>query len=107
MIFSNSPAGDNPERGRGPKEAPVRLENLALSHSVGNAWNFSHQEACGEIMGKIMLEISSRGVRIDGRQSSGVRSSSFTAMNALVSSEAANLRWFMSEFLNRQADSFV
>ena len=44
---------------------------------------------------------------MEGRQSSGVRSSSFTAMNAVVSSEAAWLRWFVIEFLNRPAASFV
>ncbi len=53
--------------------------------------------------GKIILEISGQAVRIDRRQSSGVRSSSFTAKNAVVSSEAACSRWFMVDFLNRQA----
>ena len=33
-----------------------------------------------------------------GRQSSGVRSSSFTATNAVFSSEAACTHWFVIEF---------
>jgi hypothetical protein len=37
---------------------------------------------------KIILVISNKTASIDARQSSGVRSSSFTAMNAGVSSEA-------------------
>jgi hypothetical protein len=41
---------------------------------------------------KIFLVISSKTASIDARQSSGVRGSSFTAMNAGVSSEAVLLR---------------
>jgi hypothetical protein len=52
--------------------------------------------------GKISLEFSSKAVSLDKRQSSGVRSSSFTAKNAPVSSEAACSRWFICFFLNRQ-----
>jgi hypothetical protein len=41
---------------------------------------------------KFFLVICSKRASIDARQSSGVRSSSFTAMNAGVASEAVYLR---------------
>jgi len=65
------------------------------------AKHFFQYQACGRFPVKIMLEVSPGIGMLEGRQSSGVRNPSFTAMNSAVSSEAACLQWFMKDFLNR------
>jgi hypothetical protein len=63
------------------------LKNYKRLFLSGLHYYFQPALRSGEV--KIILEISPKKVRMTARQSSGVRGSSFTAMNAGISSEAA------------------